>query len=252
MEIWIWREFGVSKGLWVKGKNISRNLAPDTLATFPLDDQLIRKLKKNNLNCIPCRLRAASPSAIGSYLRCFLNRRVLHNQATVGSYGSLMFEMIKLVVATGYTFFGGIKWSLPIGGFNPVAKTRFVKLEKLVGAQPPPCCSFARHLGKMVIHFSFAHHDTHSPENLPPKSGREFSRVESSSNNHPSDPRTKNWAASIGVITAINGRTSALSHGSCSIAHRIHGTNDIFTLKKTFTRKIHEIHGSVNIPYGCF
>ena len=30
---------------------------------------------------------------------------------------------------------------------------------KLVGAQPPPCCSFARHLvGKMVIHCSFAHH----------------------------------------------------------------------------------------------
>ena len=29
----------------------------------------------------------------------------------------------------------------------------------LVGAQPPPCCSFARHLvGKMVIHCSFAHH----------------------------------------------------------------------------------------------
>ena len=30
----------------------------------------------------------------------------------------------------------------------------------LVGAQPPPCCSFARHLvGKMVIHCSFAHHE---------------------------------------------------------------------------------------------
>ena len=29
----------------------------------------------------------------------------------------------------------------------------------LVGAQPPPCCSFARDfVGKMVIHFSFAHH----------------------------------------------------------------------------------------------
>ena len=29
----------------------------------------------------------------------------------------------------------------------------------LVGAQPPPCCSFARHLvGKMAIFFSFAHH----------------------------------------------------------------------------------------------
>ena len=29
----------------------------------------------------------------------------------------------------------------------------------LVGAQPPPCCSFARHLvGKIVIHCSFAHH----------------------------------------------------------------------------------------------
>ena len=29
----------------------------------------------------------------------------------------------------------------------------------LVGAQPQPCCSFARHLvGKMVIHCSFAHH----------------------------------------------------------------------------------------------
>ena len=29
----------------------------------------------------------------------------------------------------------------------------------LVGAQPPPCCSFARHLvGKMDIHCSFAHH----------------------------------------------------------------------------------------------
>ena len=30
---------------------------------------------------------------------------------------------------------------------------------QLVGAQPPPNCSFARHLiGKMVIHGSFAHH----------------------------------------------------------------------------------------------
>ena len=30
---------------------------------------------------------------------------------------------------------------------------------QLVGAQPPPCCSFARHLvGKMAIFFSFAHH----------------------------------------------------------------------------------------------
>ncbi len=29
----------------------------------------------------------------------------------------------------------------------------------LIVAQPPPCCSFARHLvGKMVIHCSFAHH----------------------------------------------------------------------------------------------
>ena len=28
----------------------------------------------------------------------------------------------------------------------------------LVGAQPPPSCSFARHLvGKMAIHCSFAH-----------------------------------------------------------------------------------------------
>ena len=34
----------------------------------------------------------------------------------------------------------------------------------LVGAQPPPCCSFVRHLaGKMVIYCSFAHHDSHSP-----------------------------------------------------------------------------------------
>ena len=35
----------------------------------------------------------------------------------------------------------------------------------LVGAcQPSPCCSFAPHLiGKMFIHCSFAHHDTHSP-----------------------------------------------------------------------------------------
>ena len=31
-------------------------------------------------------------------------------------------------------------------------------LSSLVGAQPPPYCSFARHLvGKMVIHCSFAH-----------------------------------------------------------------------------------------------
>ena len=31
--------------------------------------------------------------------------------------------------------------------------------ELLVGVQPPPCCSFARHLaGKMVIYCSFAHH----------------------------------------------------------------------------------------------
>ena len=31
--------------------------------------------------------------------------------------------------------------------------------KKLVGAQPPPCCSFAGHVaGKMVIHCSFAHH----------------------------------------------------------------------------------------------
>ena len=29
----------------------------------------------------------------------------------------------------------------------------------LVGAQPSPCCSFARHLvGKIVIHCAFAHH----------------------------------------------------------------------------------------------
>ena len=34
----------------------------------------------------------------------------------------------------------------------------------LVGAQPTPTCSFARHLvGKIVIYCSFAHHDTHSP-----------------------------------------------------------------------------------------
>ena len=31
--------------------------------------------------------------------------------------------------------------------------------KSLAGAQPSPCCSFARHLvGKMVIHCSFAHH----------------------------------------------------------------------------------------------
>ena len=36
------------------------------------------------------------------------------------------------------------------GGFNPF---------ELVGAQPPPCCSFARHLvGKIAMFFSFAHH----------------------------------------------------------------------------------------------
>ncbi len=33
------------------------------------------------------------------------------------------------------------------------------KHDLLAGAQPPPNCSFARHLiGKMVIHCSFAHH----------------------------------------------------------------------------------------------
>ena len=37
--------------------------------------------------------------------------------------------------------------------------------KKLIVAQPSSCCSFARHLiGKMVIHCSFAHHDSHSPE----------------------------------------------------------------------------------------
>ena len=42
---------------------------------------------------------------------------------------------------------------------HPACFEIFALTSKLVGAQPPPCCSFARHLvGKMVIRCSFARH----------------------------------------------------------------------------------------------
>ena len=62
-----------------------------------------------------------------------------------------------------FFFFASVQWM--VGCEGKLLKP--YRIGKLVGAQPSPCCSFARHLvGKMDIHCSFAHHDSHSPVNF--------------------------------------------------------------------------------------